>query len=59
MKSQTLWLILMTGLAVMLLGAAILVQSHVDAAGKVLAILAIVVGALVTAGSKLFNNGGK
>jgi hypothetical protein len=57
MKIQTIWLLGMLGLAVVLLGAAIIVQGHTDAAGKVLAILSIVVGSLVTVGASLFKKG--
>lgn len=56
MKTQTLWLLVMTGLAIALLGAAILSTSP-DTVGKVLAILAIVIGALVAVGPKVFKNG--
>jgi hypothetical protein len=54
MKIQTIWLLGMLGLAIVLLGAAIVVQGSTDAAGKVLAILSIVVGSLVTVGASLF-----
>jgi hypothetical protein len=57
MKTTTLWLILMCGLAIVLVAVAVLVQDHSDAAGKVLAILSIIVGSLVAVGTKLFNNG--
>jgi hypothetical protein len=60
MKIQTIWLLGMLGLAVILLGAATVVQSHTGAGGKVLAILSIVVGSLVTVGATLFKkNGGE
>ena len=58
MKTQTLWLIVMAGLAIVLLGAAVLTTSP-DTAGKVLAIVSIVVGSLVTVGAKLFNGADK
>jgi hypothetical protein len=60
MRIQTIWLLGMLGLAIVLLGAAVIVQGHTDAAGKVLAILSIVVGSLVTVGASLFKrtNGG-
>jgi hypothetical protein len=57
MRIQTIWLLGMLGLAIVLLGAAIVVQGHTDAAGKVLAILSIVVGSLVTVGATLFKKG--
>jgi hypothetical protein len=58
MKMQTIWLVGMLALCVILLAVAILVQSHTEAAGKVLAILAIVVGSLVTVGTALFKKNG-
>ena len=56
MRIQSLWLIGMLGLCVVLLGAAILVHNP-DLAGKVLAIVSIIVGALVTVGTRLFKGG--
>jgi hypothetical protein len=58
MKMQTIWLVGMLALCVILLAVAILVQGHTEAAGKVLAILAIVVGSLVTVGTALFKKNG-
>jgi hypothetical protein len=57
-KTQTLWLLMMMGLAIVLLAVAVLVQDHSDAAGKVLAILSIVVGSLVAVGAKIFKDEG-
>ena len=57
MKTTTIWLLLMTGLAIVLLGAAVLFASP-DTAGKVLAIISIIVGSLVTVGTQLFKKNG-
>ena len=56
MDTKTLWLLIMAGLAIILLGAAVLFAGP-DAAGKALAIVGIIVGALVTTGTALFKKG--
>ena len=55
MRMQTIWVLGMLGLAIVLLGAAILANNP-DTAGRILAIVSIVVGALVAAGSRIFKN---
>ncbi len=57
MKPQTIWLFTMAGLAIILLATAVLVQDHADAASRILAIVAIVVGAIVAAGPRFKSNG--
>ncbi len=58
MSDKVVWLLVMAGLAIVALAVAIVIQNP-DLAGKVLAIAAGAVGAIVAVGPAMMKNGKK